>query len=67
MLGLLVGAGGNPISYELHPSNIYEGHTMIPIIKRLQERFRFPKPVVVADTGLLSRANIRNLEEGGHE
>lgn len=67
VLGLLVGSGGNPIGYEIHPGNTYEGHTMLPIIKKLQERFNFPKPIVVADAGLLSNENIRDLEEGGYE
>lgn len=67
VLGLLVGPGGNPIGYEIHPGNTYEGHTMIPIIEKLQERFGFPKPIVVADAGLLSKENIRDLEEGGYE
>ncbi len=67
VLGLLVGSGGNPIGYEIHPGNTYEGHTMLPIIRKLQERFNFPKPIVVADAGLLSNENIRDLEEGGYE
>lgn len=67
VLGLLVGPGGNPIGYEIHPGNTYEGRTMLPIIQKLQKRFSFPKPVVVADAGLLSNENIRALEEGGYE
>lgn len=67
VLGLMVGPGGNPIGYEIHPGNTYEGHTMIPIIEKLQKRFDFPKPIVVADAGLLSKENIRDLEDGGYE
>ena len=67
VLGLLVGPGGNPIGYEIHPGNTYEGHTMIPVIEKLQRRFGFPKPIVVADAGLLSKENVRDLEEGGYE
>jgi len=67
VLGLLVGPGGNPIGYEVHPGNTYEGHTMIPIIEKLQKRFGFPKPIVVADAGLLSKENIKDLEQGGYE
>lgn len=67
VLGLPVAPGGNPIGYEIHPGNTYEGHTMLPIIEKLQQRFRFPKPIVVADAGLLSGENIRDLEEGGYE
>ena len=65
--GLLAGLGGNPVGYEIHSCNTYEGHTMIPIIEKLQKRFGFPKPIVVADAGLLSKENIRNPENGGYE
>lgn len=40
---------------------------MIPIIKKLQKRFEFPKPIVVADAGLLSKENIRDLAKDGYE
>ncbi|MCQ2148239.1 MAG: IS1634 family transposase [Bacteroidales bacterium] len=67
VLGLLVGPGGNPIGYEMHPGNTYEGHTMIPIIEKLRKRFGFAKPTVIADAGLLSKENIRDLENEGYE
>jgi len=67
VLGLLVGPGGNPIGYEIHPGNTDEGHTIIHIIENQQQRFGFPKPIVVADAGLLSKENIRDLEDGGYE
>ena len=62
VLGLLVGVGGNPIGYEMHPGNTYEGHTMIPIIRKMQERFHIGQPIVIADAGLLNNANIKDLE-----
>lgn len=67
VLGLLVGPGGNPIGYEMHPGNTYEGHTMVPIIEKLRNRFGFEKPIVIADAGLLSKENIKDLERGGYE
>ena len=51
-LGLLVASGGNPIGYEIYEGNISEGHTMIPLIRKLASRFGFDKPIVVADAGL---------------
>jgi len=67
VLGLLVGMGGNPIGYELHPGNTYEGYTMIPIIQKLQQRFNIGKPIVVADAGLLNERNVRDLESQGYK
>ena len=67
VLGLLVAAGGNPIGYELHKGNQYEGTTLLPIIKKLEKRFSLSHPIIVADAGLLSKKNIEQLEEEGYE
>ena len=67
VLGLLVGTGGNPIGYELHKGNQYEGTTLLPIVKKLEKRFNLSHPIVVADSGLLSAKNIEQLEEAGYE
>lgn len=67
VLGLLVASGGNPIGYEIHKGNQYEGTTLIPIIEKLQKRFGFKKPIVIADAGLLNKTNIKSLEAGGYE
>ncbi|MCD8313881.1 MAG: IS1634 family transposase [Bacteroidales bacterium] len=67
VLGLLVAPGGNPIGYEIHKGNQYEGDTLIPIIRKLQKRFGFGKPVVIADAGLLNSRNISALEADGYE
>ena len=66
-LGLLVASGGNPIGYEIYEGNISEGHTMIPLIRKLASRFGFDKPIVVADAGLLSKANIEELNKDGYQ
>ncbi len=66
-LGLLVGLGGYAIGYDIYEGNTYEGHTLIPFIEKASEKFNLDKPVVVADSGLLSKANIAALEEKGYE
>ena len=38
----------------------------MPLLKRAQEKFGFPSPVVIADAGLLSRKNIEALVEDGY-
>ncbi|WP_373722441.1 MULTISPECIES: IS1634 family transposase [Bacteroidales] len=67
VLGLLVGTGGNPIGYELHKGNQYEGATLLPIVKKLERRFNLSHPMIVADAGLLGEKNIKQLEEEGYE
>ncbi len=66
-LGLLVTVGGNPIGYEIFEGNIFEGHTLIPVIDKLAGRFGFDHPIVVADAGLLSKKNIEALEAKGYK
>ena len=66
MLGLLVGRDGYPIGYELFEGNTFEGHTLIPVLEKYTERFNIDKPIVVADSGLLSKSNIELLTENGY-
>ena len=66
VLGLLVGAGGNPIGYELHKGNRYEGDTLLPIIRKMEKRFGLSRPTVIADAGLLNKTNVKELEQGGY-
>jgi transposase len=65
-LGLLVGRNGYPIGYDIFEGNIYEGHTLIPILEKFEKRFKFEKPIVVADAGLLSNDNINTLTKRGY-
>lgn len=67
LLGLLVTGGGLPISYEIFEGDLSEKKTFIPLLKRAQQKFGFPSPIVVADAGLLSRKNIAALVEDGYE
>lgn len=63
MIGLLIGSGGYPIGYDIFEGNTFEGKTLIPTLEKLQQKYGFAKPVVVADAGLLSKDNIRLLKE----
>ena len=65
-LGLLVGRNGYPIGYDIFEGSIYEGHTLIPILEKFEKRFKFEKPIVVADAGLLSSENISTLAKNGY-
>ncbi len=62
MLGLLVGMDGYPIGYELFAGNVFEGHTLIPALKKFQYRFKLDKPIIIADAALLNKDNIKALE-----
>lgn len=67
MLGLLVGEKGYPIGYELFKGNTFEGHTFIPVLEKFQKKFNLVKPIVVADSGLLSKKNIEQLKAKNYQ
>lgn len=63
MIGLLIGEGGFPIGYDVFEGNTFEGHTLVPVLEKMQQKYGFDKPIVVADAGLLSKDNIKKLQE----
>ncbi len=67
VLGLLVSTGGYPLAYEIHEGNKFEGYTMLPIIDAFRLKYDIKNLVIVADSGLLSAANINDLQEKGYE
>jgi transposase len=67
VLGLLVSKGGYPLAYDIFEGKQYEGHTMLPIINSFKEKYKIEKLVVVADSGLLSVDNIKELEINQYE
>lgn len=66
-IGLLVGLGGYAIGYDIFEGNSYEGHTLIPFLEKMEQKFKLGKLVVIADSGLLSNDNITTLEANSYE
>lgn len=66
-LGVLVGANGFPIGYDIFEGSQYEGHTLIPVLKQAESKFTIGKPMVIADAGLLTNKNIKSLIEAGYK
>jgi len=66
-LGLLVGLGGYAIGYDIFEGNTYEGHTLIPFLEKISRKFEIERPIVVADSGLLSNENIAALKQNGYQ
>jgi transposase len=61
MLGLLVGKQGLPIGYGIFEGNTFEGHTLLPTLQKIQKKYSFGRPTVIADSALLSKKNLENL------
>lgn len=67
VLGLLVSIDGYPLAYEIFDGKKFEGHTMLPIIEAFKTKYKIPKIVIIADSGLLSADNIDQLQSKGYE
>lgn len=67
MVGLLVGENGLPIGYDIFEGNTFEGKTLLPVLNKIKDKYGFDKPIVVADSGLLSKENMKNLANEKYE
>jgi len=67
LLALMVTKEGLPIGYEAYPGDTYEGHTLIPSLKKLKESYNIDKVVFVADSGMFNKDNLKELEDNGFD
>ena len=67
VIGLLTTRSGFPVMHEVFEGNTFEGHTMLEILKRFQQRVsEHCKPIIVADAAMLSASNMQTLDEQGY-
>lgn len=67
LLALLVTPEGLPIGYEVFPGSTYEGHTLKTALDKLREHYTIERIIFVADSALLSKNNLAELEYEGIE
>jgi hypothetical protein len=67
LLGLLVAEGGLPIGYDFFEGNTFEGHTLLPVLQTIQEKYACQPPTVVADAAMLSKTNLRELASAQYQ
>lgn len=65
VVALMVTKEGFPIAYEVFAGNTFEGHTIIPVIKRFIDKNKVKEFTVVADAAMISAENISALKENG--
>ena len=54
-----------PVAYQTFAGNKFEGHTFIPTILKLKEKYKIIHLTIVADAAMLSEANIQELVNHG--
>lgn len=62
VLALVTDFRGRPITYELFPGNMYEGHTLIEIIKKLKNTYDVKNIFLVADRAMFTDANLTLMD-----
>lgn len=67
VLGLLVSKNGYPLAYDVYEGNKFEGHTMLPVLDAFKKKYNLEQLIIIADSGLLSNANIEDLITGDYE
>lgn len=64
-VGLLTDATGAPLMVEGFEGNKAETRTMLPVIQRFAEAHGIVDVTVVADAGMLSETNLKDIEDAG--
>jgi transposase len=62
VVGMVVDVEGCPICCEMWPGNTADVTTLVPVVKRLRERFRLREITVVGDRGMVSQKTLEALE-----
>ena len=62
-VGMALDVEGQPICCEMWPGNTADVKTLLPVVKRMKERFRLREITVVADRGMVSQATLEAFEQ----
>lgn len=62
LLALMVTSDGLPVDYEVFAGDTYEGHTLIPALTKIRDKYEIDKIIFVADSAMASKDNIDKLE-----
>lgn len=65
VVGALINEKGRPICCEMWPGNTADVKTLVPQADRFRNRFGIKKICVVADRGMISHENLKDLKERG--
>ncbi|MCI0501219.1 MAG: IS1634 family transposase, partial [Epsilonproteobacteria bacterium] len=63
VLALMVTKQGLPVGYKAFSGDTFDGHTIIPALKEVQEHFKIDKVVFVADSGMFNKNNLNEFDK----
>jgi hypothetical protein len=64
-IGLLTDSGGFPLMVHAFEGNMAETKTMLPVIEAFMTAHQLPDVTIVADAGMVSEANQKEIEAAG--
>ena len=67
VLALLVTKQGLPIGYKAFSGDTFDGHTIIPSLKEIEEDFKVDNIVYVADAGMFNKANLEVFDKSDNK
>ena len=67
VVGAILDGEGRPLCCELWPGNVTDVKTLIPVVDRLQQRFRIRSICIVADRGMISQETIAQLQSADRQ
>jgi len=66
VLGMLTDCEGRPIGYELFSGNTFEGKTLKKALDAIEKRFNIRNVIIVADRGINSKLNLKQIRDKGY-
>jgi len=63
VVGVVLDEKGRPLCCETWPGNTTDVKTLVPVVKRIRDRFNVSKFCVVADRGMISKETIQEFEK----
>jgi transposase len=66
VMGLLIDCYGRPVGYEIFPGNTFDGKTLPSALECLEKRFGIRKVIIVADKGITSKINLKEITDRGY-
>jgi len=67
IVGVVIDQEGRPICSEIWPGNATDVKALLPVVRRLRERFGITRMCVCADRGMISAETMAELEAHGIE
>ncbi len=67
VFGMLIDQNKQPVGYEVYRGKQYEGHTFTDALDRLKKKYLIDKVICVADTGMMNKDNIIEVQESDYE